>query len=111
MDAKRREAIREYKERKPVRGAFAVQCSATGRRWVGSSMNLEAARNGLWFSLRLGNHRDETLQAAWTQYGEQDFQYEILEKLDDDVPPMSLKDLLKEKKSHWVARFGAEALL
>jgi hypothetical protein len=110
-DVKRREAIKEYKARKPLRGAFAMRCCATGQVWVGSSMNLDATRNGLWFALDHGGHRDETLQAAWIAHGEQGFRYEILEKLDDDVPPIVVRDLLKEKKAHWVAQFGARALL
>lgn len=111
MDARRRKAIKEYKERKPSRGAYAMRCSATGQVWVGSSPNLDATRNGLLFSLRHDGHRDKGLQTAWNTHGEQEFHYEILETLDDDVTPMSLRDLLKEKKNQWVAQFGAQPLL
>jgi hypothetical protein len=107
----RKDAIRAYKERKPSRGAFAVRCTATGQVWVGSSPNLDAARNGIWFGLNLGSYLDKTLQAEWNAHGEQAFEYEILEKLDDDAIALELKDLLKERKRLWADRLGARTLL
>jgi hypothetical protein len=106
----RREAIKEYKTKKALKGVFAVRCTATGRVWVDSSPNLDAARNGLWFFLRHGNHHDQSLQAEWNTHGEQAFQYEVIEKLDDDLSPMGVKDLLKEKKRHWAGQFNAQTL-
>jgi hypothetical protein len=109
-NAGRREVIKEYKTRKALRGVFAVRCTSTGRVWVDSSPNLEAARNGLWFFLRHGNHDNPALQAEWNTHGEPAFQYEILEKLDDDVSLLAVNDLLKEKKRHWAAQLGAQTL-
>ncbi|MGH9663642.1 MAG: GIY-YIG nuclease family protein [Bryobacteraceae bacterium] len=106
----RKEAIKEYKARKIPRGIFVVRCTATGRTWIGSSPNLDAARNGLWFTLELGNHPNKTLQAEWRAAGGKAFEYEILEKLDDDVSPIALNDLLKEKRLRWVERLNAQAL-
>ena len=106
----RKEAIREYKERKTLRGIFALRCTPTGRVWVGASPNLDAAKNGYWFGLRMGNHLDRTLQAEWTAQGEQSFTYEILEVLDHDVHPLELKDLLKSKQAEWVLKLSAGKL-
>jgi hypothetical protein len=110
-DRKRREVIREYKERKPRRGAYAVRCRPTGDVWVGSSMNLDATRNGVWFALRHGSHLDKGLQSVWNAQGEPEFEYEILEQLDEEVSPLAVRDLLKERKAHWLAQFGAHPLL
>jgi hypothetical protein len=107
----RKEAIREFKERKTPRGVFAIRCAKTNRVWVGASRNLDAAKNGYWFGLRTGKHLDKSLQEEWTARGEPEFSYEILETLDDDVHPMELKDLLKTKQSEWVEREGADRLL
>jgi hypothetical protein len=106
----RKEVIKEYKNRKVPRGVFAVRCTATGQVWVDSSPNLDAARNGLWFFLRHGNHHNKALQAEWNTHGDEAFQYEILEKLDDDLAPIGVSDLLKEKKRHWTAQLGAQTL-
>jgi hypothetical protein len=107
----RKEARREFKERKTQRGIFAIRCVASERVWVGACRNLDAQKNGYWFSLRLGNHVDKTLQAAWDVYGETEFTYEVKEKLDDDIHPLELKDLLKAKQAEWVQRMGAGKLL
>jgi hypothetical protein len=107
----RKEAIREFKERKTPRGVFAIRCAKTNRVWVGASRNLDAAKNGYWFGLGTGKHLDKSLQGEWTAQGEPEFSYEILEKLDDDVHPMELTDLLKAKQSEWVEREGADRLL
>jgi len=107
----RKEAIRQFKELKPRAGVYAIRCTPSGHVWVGPSKNLGAAKNGLWFGLRAGLHRETTLQAEWNAHGEESFAYEILDTLDDDVHPLNVVALLKEMKSAWVARLGASALL
>jgi hypothetical protein len=106
----RKELIREFKERKTLLGAYAVRCTATGKVWVGTSRNLNATKNGCWFSLRNGSHVEKSLQEEWTAQGESSFQYEILDKLSEDVHPLVVDDLLKEKKNAWVAELGAQPL-
>ena len=109
MEAKtdRRKAIQEYKSRKTPRGIFAVRAGAAGPVWVGSSPNLDAAQNGLWFGLRLNTHRNLALQEEWNRVGEQSFTFEILERLEDDLCSLSVNDLLKEKRTHWQAELKA----
>lgn len=108
--AARKEAIRKFKERKPGLGVFAVRCTASGRVWVDASRNLEAAKNGSWFCLRNGSHRDQSLQEEWHAHGEAAFQFEILEKLDEDVHPLAVADLLSSARSRWIAQLGARGL-
>jgi hypothetical protein len=107
----RKEIIRKYKEAKPDQGAFAIRCTSTGQVWVGASRNLYAARNGSWFALRAGGCHQKSLQAEWNAHGEAAFEFSVLEKLDEDVADMAVNDLLKEKKSHWAARLGAQTIL
>lgn len=109
--ASKREIARKFKEKKPLRGAYAVRCLASGQVWVGSSRNLEATRNGLWFSLRLNGHRDKTLQQEWNGHGEPAFEYEILERLDEDTPDLVVGDLLKKVSACWQSRLSAKPLL
>jgi hypothetical protein len=106
----RKEAIREYKERKPLLGAYAVRCTANGNVWVGVSRNLDATRNGCWFCLRAGLHQERLLQEEWNAQGESVFQYEILDALEQEVNPLNVEDVLKEKRDEWVARLGAQPL-
>jgi hypothetical protein len=107
----KKEAIRKFKEQKPLLGIYAVRCTATGRVWVGSARNLDANRNRTWFTLRSGGHIEKSLQQEWNAQGEPSFEYEILETLEGDLHPLAVKDLLNEKCNHWVAQLAAKALL
>jgi hypothetical protein len=57
-------AIVAYKERKSVAGIYSVRCKTSGKVWVGQSPNLDSIRNRIWFMLRLGSHRNRSLQSA-----------------------------------------------
>jgi hypothetical protein len=106
----RKEAIRKFKERKIARGIFVVRSKATGRCWVDSSLNLDSARNSVWFELRHGNHRNRELQEEWNAQGEADFEFEVVETLDDDIAEMSVRDELKQKRRDWGERLGAPTI-
>jgi hypothetical protein len=111
MSIDRKAAIREFKERTPSRGIFAIRCDASGRAWVGASPNLQAAENSLFFALRHASHRERSLQDEWTARGESAFHFDVVETLDEDTSPMLVNDLLKAKQREWVERLGARALL
>ncbi len=107
----RKEAIRKFKERKASVGIYAVRCIATGRAWVGFSRNLDATSNSSWFCLSNGIHQDKSLQEEWNIHGKTAFQYQIVERFEEDVHPLQLNDLFKLKRSDWAARLHAQQLL
>jgi hypothetical protein len=104
--SERKEAAREFKERKPSAGIYALRCSTTGVSWIDSSPNLAAAQNSQFFQLRQGLHRNKDLQSAWNTQGESSFTFEVLEVFPDDTPELNLRDLLTERKR----AFAAQAL-
>jgi hypothetical protein len=106
----RKAAIKEFKEKKVPQGIFAVRCTTTGRVWVESSNNLNAAKNALYFFLRHGNHYNKSFQAECNTHGEAAFQYEILETLNEDEHPLGVRDLLKARKNHWAQQLKARPL-
>jgi hypothetical protein len=106
----RKAAIRAYKERPVERGVFSFRCVPTGERWVGGSRDLYACRNSLPFTLRLGRHRERTLQAAWNTHGGDTFQFEVLQVLDKDTPALVLPEELKHAVDAWASKLGAQAL-
>src|SRR5260370_932483 len=91
-------------------GAFAVRCPVTGSVWVGSSRNLDAAKNRLWFMLGHGSHPDKTLQEEWNVHGETAFRCEILEVVKDEPHPLAVADLLKQTRTEWAAKLAARIL-
>ena len=105
----RRQAIRDYKEKKAAPGVYAVRCTATGQVWVSGSRNLDAQQNSLWFGLRSGGHINRDMQAAWNAHGEPAFSFEPLERIDDeDLTPLGRADLIKARERHWLAALGAK---
>jgi hypothetical protein len=108
--AGRRQIADEFKERKVPRGIFAVRCVPTGDVWIGSSPNLAAVRNSLWFQLRGGLHRNAPLQEAWKQHGETSFSLDVLEQFADDTPSLLLNDLYVGKKKEWAEAMHAGLL-
>ncbi|MDR3739941.1 MAG: GIY-YIG nuclease family protein [Terracidiphilus sp.] len=107
----RKESIRKFKEQKTRLGAYAVRSSATADVWVGVSRNLDATKNGCWFTLRNGMHQEKSLQAEWNAHGESAFSYEILDVLAEDAHPLEIDTLLKNMKKDWLARLNAQPLL
>ena len=106
----RREAARKFKETTPTMGVFTVRCTAEGRVWVGSSRNLYATRNKYSFTLGNGSHPDKSLQQEWNLQAAPVLQYEIMEILEEDLNPLAVGDLLKAKRTAWVARLGGLVL-
>lgn len=102
--AEKKEAIREFKERKASPGIYALRCTATGRAWVDSSPNLASAQNSQFFQLRQGLHRNKELQSEWNTRGEDAFVFEVLEAIAEDTPPLLLRDLLAAQKQAWAAQ-------
>lgn len=105
----RREAIRDYKDRKPTPGVYAVRCAASGETWVAGAANVETQKTRHWFSLRQGSHMNKALQAAWTAHGEAGLDFEVVETIEaEELTPLGLADLVKARERHWLATLGAK---
>jgi hypothetical protein len=111
MNVDRKAAIQAYKERKTPRGICAVRCSVTGNVWTDSAMDLEAMENRIWFAVRLEDRfMNKALIGEYREHGRDAFSYEVVEKLDDDIVQMSLRDVLKERKAHWIEKLNAQPI-
>jgi len=108
-NARKKDLVREYKERKTRPGIFAVRCVPEDAAWIAASRDLDSQQNGIWFQLRMGNHMNKILQQAWTRHGADAFRFEILEVVEDDNPEMTGL-ALKEREAHWREQSGAAKL-
>jgi hypothetical protein len=106
--ARRKEIARDFKERVPPQGIYAVR--GAGRTWVSASRRLDTQQTNLWFQLRLGGLPNAELQAAWNAHGEAAFAFEVLEEVTDENP-LLIASLLKEREKHWRAALGADKVL
>jgi hypothetical protein len=106
----RREIKRDAKTRVTAKGIFAMRCAASGESWVTSSRDLTASQTGIFFMLRNGMHHNKAMQSAWNIHGADGLRFEILETLPEDLPPIVLKDLLRDRHKHWQKELGASAV-
>jgi hypothetical protein len=102
--AERKEAARQFKQRKPSPGIYTLRCRITERSWIDSSPNLDAVQNSQFFQLRQRLHSNKELQAEWNAHGEGSFEFAVLETLPEDTPSLNLCDLLAERKRAWTTQ-------
>lgn len=64
-------------------GIYAIICTKTGRRYIGSAANLLKRWNTHRSYLKRGDHQNSFLQRAWNKYGSENFSFEILELISE----------------------------
>lgn len=62
-----------------VSGIYAIVNTISGKRYVGSTVNLKKRKCQHWYRLRKNKHGNAHLQNAWNLYGEANFRFEIVE--------------------------------
>jgi hypothetical protein len=106
----KKELKRAAKERVTAKGICAVRCKTSGEVWVGSSRDIPASQTGIWFGLRNGMHFNKGMQASWSLNGAESFSFGVLETFDEDMPPMLLKDALRDRQKHWTKELDAKQI-
>jgi hypothetical protein len=103
----RKEELKQLaKETKIEGGIFQVRNLKNGKVLVESTRNFKTM-NGHEFSLRMGSHKNKELQQEWTEYGQEAFVFEILEKLKKkETGYFDEKDELRKLKVKWLKQLG-----
>ena len=73
---------------------YEIVNRVTGKRYIGSSVNVTRREKHHWYCLRLGQHRNRKLQNSWKSHGEQAFQFKVLGKVDSHSEMLELEQLL-----------------
>lgn len=68
-------------------GIYLIRCQETGKVYVGSSRNIETRWNQHKQLLAKGKHHSIKLQNAWNKYGENKFEFLIVEEVVDGILP------------------------
>ena len=63
-------------------GIFVIRNLANGKIFVGKSENLDGIFNRIQFQLKANCHTQKDLQSDWNEFGEENFEFEILEELE-----------------------------
>lgn len=82
MDIKRKkELLKEWKNCRPEMGVISISCKPTGDLFLGISKDTRAEFNSNRFKLSVKLHSNKQLQELWDRYGENEFEYSVLEVL------------------------------
>jgi len=101
----RKELNREYLERVKPSGVFQVKNLANEKILLGSSLNLEGSLNKHRFMLKIGGHTNKALQADWSEFGPEQFVFEVLEEVQRrDDPSFNLSDELALLEMIWLEK-------
>jgi hypothetical protein len=78
---------REYKQTLLPMGVFQIKNLANGKILIGSSTNLPGKINSHRFQLKMGSHMNRVLQKEYTNLGEKNFSFEVLDNLEPKDDP------------------------
>ena len=70
---------REAKQKRQS-GIYQILCKPTGKVYIGSAVNLAERKYDHFKTLRTGTHHNLYLQRAWNKYGNDAFEYSVLER-------------------------------
>lgn len=65
-------------------GVYEIYCQKTGKRYIGSSKNIEQRWQSHLSNLRRKAHHNYKLQQAYIRYGENNFIFKTLEEVYDE---------------------------
>jgi len=103
----RRTMIAAYKERKAPPGIYAIRCTLSGESWIGYAADLDSIANRIWFSLKMGRHGNQGMQAAWKRHGMAGFVLEPLERFEEDLADFERAKLARDRLRHWQGQLAA----
>lgn len=69
-------------------GIYQITNQVNGKRYIGSAVNLKRRWQEHLKTLRRGEHENEHLQHAYDKYGEESFEFSVLECVDDTSQPI-----------------------
>lgn len=87
-----------------LKGVYCILNKINGKRYIGSTVvsfkdRLNHHRN----RLRVDGHKNAHIQRSWNKYGEDSFDFNVLEVVDD-------RDLVLEREQFWIDSFDFDSL-
>ncbi len=95
MDRKK-ELKLQYKEMKPPMGVFIIRSHSNNKCYLEATTDLKSKINSSKFKLNAGRHPNKELQKDWQKYGEANFTFEIIDRLEYDKKDESKTDYTDE---------------
>jgi len=82
-----------------ISGIYSITQLSTGKRYIGSSVNIKRRWNSHKSALNRGINDNPHLQNAWKKYGQDSFLFEIIESNINE-------HLLEQKENEYIVLFG-----
>jgi len=102
----KRALSRQYKDAPPAMGVYAIRHLASGRVYLGASLNLDGAMNRDRFELNQKCHRHKALLRDWRAFGPEAFAFEVVDTLKRrDEPAIDYKPELAGLLALWTEEF------
>ena len=81
-------------------GIYSIRNTVSGRRYIGSAINIRQRWHSHRSLLLNGIHHSKTLLRSWLKHGETAFVFEVIEAVED-------KSKLIEREQFWINEFNA----
>jgi len=81
-------------------GIYRILCIKTNKCYVGQTKDFNRRKNSHFGLLNRNKSSHIKLQRAWNKYGEENFEFEILENIDINLD--NLKDILTIREQYWM---------
>jgi hypothetical protein len=104
MDRKK-ELKQMYKETTIEAGIYQIKNTKNQKRFIGSTKNFKTI-NGTKFMLKNDNHTNKELQVDWNNFGEEAFEFKVVELLKKkDNEYYDEKKELEKLEGKWLEHF------
>lgn len=99
------ELKRQYKQTLPPMGIYKIENLVNGKILIGSSKNLRGKANSYSFQLKQGTLINRELQRDYTQLGEENFAFAVVDFLEPkDGPEHDYTDDLAALEEMWLEK-------
>lgn len=82
-------------------GIYAIENLVNGKVYIGHSVSIQRRWGQHLSDLRSGGHTNSHLQASWSKYGEENFDFIVLEETSKD------KSEMLEREFYWVSKYNS----
>lgn len=106
----RKEIKIEYKEQKFELGVFEIRNKIENKIFIDSSNNIPAKFNRHKFQLNAGLHPNKEMQADWNKYGEINFEFNVIEEIEQKDEIRNYSKKLKELEKKYVTEAESKAI-
>lgn len=89
-------------------GIYLIKNKINGNQYVGSAKNMNYRYTQHVCGLRHGGHINSHLQNAWIKYGENEFEWTVLEDVEFVEDVKELKKRLLDREQYWIDKLHPE---